>query len=72
MPTVASAHESNDQKLLGALTHRACSDFVSSINTVSAAVLRTDNLAHNFAFAAAHRATGRRNKSCRHSPRALP
>ena len=73
MPTVAPAHEYDDQTLLGALTHRTCSDLVSSVNTVSAAAPRTDNPTVKPAFAAAHGATGRRNKcACRHCRRALP
>ena len=51
MPSVAPTHELDDQTLLRALTHRIHGDLVSSINTVSAAVLRTDNPAVKRALA---------------------
>ncbi|MGY3489558.1 two-component sensor histidine kinase [Bradyrhizobium sp. USDA 4011] len=51
MPTVARAHDYDDQTLLRALTHRIHSDLVSSIDAVSAAVLRTDNPAVKLALA---------------------
>ncbi|WP_050419187.1 ATP-binding protein [Bradyrhizobium tropiciagri] len=51
MPTVAPAHEFDVQTLLRALTHRVHSDLVSSIDAVSAAVLRTDNPAVKVALA---------------------
>lgn len=51
MPSVAPTHELDDQTLLRVLTHRIHGDLVSSINTVSAAVLRTDNPAVKRALA---------------------
>ncbi|MDH2384970.1 sensor histidine kinase [Bradyrhizobium sp. CER78] len=51
MPTKALAHEFDDQTLLRALTHRISGGLVSTINTISASVLRTDNPAVKLALA---------------------